>query len=140
MTDIIGITEGLIKNYPHLFHHVNFDALKFNYFESDNAPPLKINGLSKKAIDILDYNNVAERYVIDVNTTFSEIMLPQKLQWMMVDILLCIDKECSGKIIQPSFISHPCIVNAISELQLGADFLDNPNLPDLFEEPNVPIF
>jgi len=140
MIQVHSTVEGLIRNYPHLFHHINYDAIKFNYFESEFAPALKINGLSKKAIELLDDNDVTERYVIDVNITTIEALLPQAVQWMVADILLCIDKQCTGRVIQPSFISHPCIVNAISKLQLGADFLNNPSLPDLFENTDVPIF
>lgn len=135
------VAELLIYNYPQVLSHVDIDKISFEYFESDRGPTMTIEGLNPAAISLLSESDVDKRYIIGINLTNVAELDPIKLQWMVLDMLLSIHRHCNGQIKPHAFKSHTPIVNAICQLNLGAEYLSHPDLPDLIHpDIEIPIF
>ena len=134
------ITKRIINRYPQLFHHVDIDTIRFEEYESEKGVAFAIYGLSKSGIALLEDTTSRERYILKTNTLKLEEFTPEQIQWSVLDLLLCINPACDGRVDKPEFVSHNVIVDAISNWQLGADFMNNANLPDLLGETLLPLF
>ena len=134
------MAQELIKKYPAILSHIDYNKIKFEYFESEKGPIIKIEGLNNHAIAVMNAEGIEQRYKISVNSTKAFEADPVALQWMVLDALLYIGSECDGEIKPPSFKSHRPIVNAISKYGLGAYYLEHPDLPDLLGEEEVELF
>jgi hypothetical protein len=140
MREVKDLTSEIIRRYPQLFNHIAFERIRFVETDSERAPEIAIHGLSQKAISLLDDTTLEDRYVMEVNPCKLEEQSEPVVQWLILECILGISRDCDGRLFKPDFNSYSPIVDAISHYQLGADYLNHPDLPNLLGKQSVDIF